>query len=83
MHHIYNEFLISSGVNNPNIYCKCDISLHLQINMLVNEEDATLSKTVTRMLQGLLGRELAMQYSLTGLGPARKRTKLQFNTTTA
>ena len=52
---------------------------NLQTNMLVGEADSSLIKTITRMLRGMLARELSVQW----LGSGRRRTKLQFNTTRA
>ncbi|XP_018019467.1 uncharacterized protein LOC108675923 [Hyalella azteca] len=49
------------------------------IPILVTSKDSTLNKTATSMLKLLLTRELALAFSMTGLGLRRQRTKMKFD----
>lgn len=53
------------------------------MELLVNQRDCTLQKSVSGMTKVLLSRKLAMQYSMTGMGSKRQQTKLQFRNTSA
>jgi hypothetical protein len=53
------------------------------MTMLSEKEDCTLSRTVASMLKVLLTRELAIQFSMTGLGKKRRREKLVFKGSSA
>lgn len=49
----------------------------------MNEKQLSLANTASKMLKIFLSKELAQQYSYTGLGAHRKRTKLEFQKTKA
>ena len=51
------------------------------MEILINEAQPTLANTASKMLKIFLSRELALQYSYTGFGAHRKRTKLEFQKT--
>jgi hypothetical protein len=53
------------------------------MTMLSEKEDFTLPRTVSSMLKVLLSRELATQFSMTGLGKKRRREKLVFMSSSA
>lgn len=66
----------------PNVICQACFSvflcLYIQMELLQENKGRNSIDTIRRVIKMLMVKELALTFSLTGLGPLRKRTKHKF-----
>lgn len=61
-------------------YCsiKIIVTFFFQDKLLLNQQGCNIKETARRMIKRVFDKELAIQFSLTGLGAGRIRNKLSF-----